>query len=143
MFRILDIPANYILGNCTRRPDVVAILPQATSPEIPLFEFRVALENRSSRETFELLRYLGRTPFRVSFHEQMNVVGSNLHRHNLVTEPLGSPPKQFRKFVSNELHHPVTVLRTPHEVILTQTNRMYMTPVFIYPNLYVYYHLLR
>jgi len=61
----------------------------------------MGLENRSSRVTFELLRYLGRTPFRVGLHEQVNVVGGNLHRHNLVTEPLGSPPEQLRKFVSN------------------------------------------
>jgi len=101
MFRLLDVPTNYILGNCTRCSDVVSVLPQATSPEVPLFEFRVTLENRLSRVTLELLRYLGRTPFGVSLYEQLNVVGGNLYRHNLVTEPFSSPLEQFHKLVSN------------------------------------------
>lgn len=70
MFRLLDVPTNHVLGNSTSRPDVVAILPQATSPEVPLFEFRVAFQNRSARVAFELLSNLGRTPFRVGLHEQ-------------------------------------------------------------------------
>jgi hypothetical protein len=78
---LLDVSTNHVLGNSTRRPDIVAIIPQATSAKIPLFDFRVTFQNRSARVTFELLGNLGRTLFRVSLHEQLNVVRSNLHFH--------------------------------------------------------------
>ena len=145
---LLDV-SNHVLGNSTCRPDIVAIFPQATSTKIPLFDFRVTFQNRSSRVACELLGNLGRTPFRVSLHEQLNVVRSNLHFHfhfhfhNLVTEPFSSPFEQLRKFVSNSLQHPLAVLPTPHEVILTQTNRICMTSVLFYSNLYFYYHLIQ
>ena len=66
---------------------------------------------------------------RVTLDKQVNVVICNLQRQNLVTEVVSSLTKQLSHIVFHYIENRVAVLGTPHEVILTRTNRMRVTAV--------------
>jgi hypothetical protein len=61
------------------------------------------------------------------------VVVCNLQRQNFVPEVVGSLIKQLSYIVFNHVENRMSILRTPDEVILTETNRMCMTTVFFHP----------
>lgn len=72
MFRLLNVPPNHVLGNGTSCPDVVAILPQPTSPEIPLFDcFAGPLRCRYKRAVSRWIGHI-RLPV-VPEHESLRV----------------------------------------------------------------------
>ena len=72
----------------------------------------------------------------VSLDEQVYVVIRNFEGEYLVSELGDRLREQPCHLVFDESQYGVSVLWTPHEMILTRTNRMCMTPVLLHPNPY-------
>ena len=91
------------------------------------------LQQVLTRIRLELTSEVGWTVLRVALDEQVYVVVRNLQGKNLVSEVVGSLRKQLSHIVLHYIENRVSVLGTPHEVILARTNRMHMTTVLLYP----------
>ena len=91
------------------------------------------LQQVLTRIRLELTSEVGWTVLRVALDEQVYVVVRNLQGKNLVSEVVGSLRKQLSHIVLHYIENRVSVLGTPHEVILARTNRMRMTTVLLYP----------
>ena len=119
--------------HCTRCSHVVPNFPESAAPEVRLSNLGTPFQQVLSRVRLELPSDGNRTVLRVTLDEQVNVGICNLQRHNLVTEVVGSLSKQLSYIVFHCTKNRVSVLGTPHEVILARTNRMRMTTVLLYP----------
>lgn len=75
---------------------------------------------------------VGRPVLRVGLNEQVTVVVRKLQRENVVPKVFCCLTEQCSHIFFDHGETGVAVIRTPHEVILTGTNRIRVTAILLY-----------